>query len=193
MKNIAVFCGSGDGYNESYREQAYETGLALAEKGIHVIYGAARIGLMGAVADGVLNGGGNITGVIPNFLQTKEIVHDGLSELIVVKTMHERKLKMYDLCEAVMILPGGWGTMDEMFEMLTWGQMGMHEKPIGILNINGYYDALNAFNTTMVQEGFLDENTRSILMYSDGLDDLLDQMENYTPPSLPKYINKQTT
>ena len=193
MKHIAVFCGSSDGYNDSYREQAYQAGIALAEKGIHIIYGAARIGIMGAIADGVLNGGGKVTGVIPHFLQTKEIVHDGLTELIVVNTMHERKLKMYELCQGVLILPGGWGTMEELFEMLTWGQLGMHEKPIGILNINGYYDALNAFNSTMVQEGFLDECTRSILMYSDSLEELLAKMETYTAPELPKLINKQTT
>jgi uncharacterized protein (TIGR00730 family) len=177
MKHIAVFCGSSDGYNDSYREQAYQAG----------------IGIMGAIADGVLNGGGKVTGVIPHFLQTKEIVHDALTELIVVNTMHERKLRMYELCQGVLILPGGWGTMEEMFEMLTWGQLGMHEKPIGILNINGYYDALNAFNSTMVQEGFLDECTRSILMYSDSLEELLGKMENYTAPELPKLINKQTT
>lgn len=193
MKNLAVFCGSGDGYNESYREQAYQAGKMLAEKDIHVVYGAARIGIMGAVADGALHAGGKVTGVIPDFLRNKEIAHDQLTELIVVNTMHERKLKMYELCDGVMILPGGWGTMEEMFEMLTWGQLGMHEKPIGILNINGYYDALNAFNSTMVEEGFLDECTRSILMYSDTLEDLLEQMDNYTAPQLPKLINKQST
>lgn len=193
MNNIAVFCGSSDGYNDTYREQAYQAGLMLADRGIHVIYGAAKIGLMGAIADGVLQGNGRITGVIPHFLQRKEIVHDGLTELIVVDTMHERKLRMYERCEGVIVLPGGWGTMDEMFEMLTWGQLGMHTKPIGLLNINGYYDPLKALNSTMVQEGFLDECTNSILMFADSLEELLDKMTNYTAPDLPQVINKQTT
>lgn len=193
MKSIAVFCGSGDGYNDLYREQAYLAGSMLAERGIGVVYGAAKIGLMGAVADGVLNHNGYITGIIPHFLQTKEIVHEGLSELIVVNTMHERKLKMYERCNGVLILPGGWGTMDEMFEMLTWGQLGMHTKPIGLLNVNGYYDPLKAMNSIMVQEGFLNERTREILMYSDSLDELLEKMENYSAPDLPQVINKQTT
>lgn len=193
MNNIAVFCGSSDGYNDTYREQAYQAGLMLADRSIHVIYGAAKIGLMGAIADGVLQGNGRITGVIPHFLQRKEIVHDGLTELVVVDTMHERKLKMYERCEGVLVLPGGWGTMDEMFEMLTWGQLGMHTKPIGLLNINGYYDPLKALNATMVQEGFLDECTNSILMFADSLEELLDKMTNYTAPDLPQVINKQTT
>lgn len=193
MKSIAVYCGSGDGYNESYREQAYETGRMLAEKGLSVIYGGARIGLMGAVADGVLNNNGSITGVIPDFLRNKEIVHEGLTDLVVVSTMHQRKLVMYEQCDAILVLPGGWGTMDEMFEMLTWGQLGMHTKPIGLLNINGYYDALKALNTTMVQEGFLGECARSILLFSDSLPELLEKMESYEAPDIPQIINKQTT
>ncbi|MCB0697002.1 MAG: TIGR00730 family Rossman fold protein [Chitinophagaceae bacterium] len=193
MKSIAVFCGSGDGYNDIYREEAYQVGRQLAERGIEVVYGAARIGIMGAVADGVLSNNGKITGIIPGFLQTKEIAHDGLTELIVVETMHERKLKMYDKCDGVLVLPGGWGTMDEMFEMLTWGQLGMHSKPIGLLNINGYYDPLKAMNSTMVQEGFLDECTRSILMFSQSLTELLDKMDSYEGHDRPQVIDKQTT
>lgn len=193
MKSIAVYCGSGDGYNELYREQAYETGRMLAERGLHVIYGGAKIGLMGAVADGVLNNNGQITGVIPDFLRNKELMHESLTDMVVVSTMHQRKLVMYERCDAILVLPGGWGTMDEMFEMLTWGQLGMHTKPIGLLNINGYYDALKALNTTMVQEGFLGECARSILMFSDSLPELLDKMETYQAPDLPQVINKQTT
>lgn len=193
MKSIAVFCGSGDGYNNIYREEAYQVGRQLAERGLHVVYGAAKIGIMGAVADGVLAGNGKITGIIPSFLQTKEIAHEGLTELIVVDTMHERKLKMYDHCDAVLVLPGGWGTMDEMFEMLTWGQLGMHSKPIALLNINGYYDPLKAMNSTMVQEGFLDECSRTILMFSQSLEELLEKMENYEGHDRPQVIDKQTT
>lgn len=193
MKSISVFCGSSEGYNEVYREEAYHLGSELARRGLHTVYGGAKLGLMGAVADGALNNGGQVTGIIPNFLQTKEIVHEGLTELIVVDTMHERKLKMYERCDAVLVLPGGWGTMEEMFEILTWGQLGMHTKPIGLLNINGYYDALKALNSTMVEEGFLSECTRSILMFDRNLEDLLQKMENYTAPDLPQVINKQTT
>jgi len=193
MKSIAVFCGSGDGYNEIYREEAYQVGRQLADRGIHVVYGAAKIGLMGAVADGVLSNNGQVTGIIPGFLQTKEIVHEGLTELVVVDTMHERKLKMYDKCDGVLVLPGGWGTMDEMFEMLTWGQLGMHDKPIGLLNINGYYDPLKAMNSTMVQEGFLDECSRTILMFSQSLEELLEKMNNYEGHDRPQVIDKQTT
>jgi uncharacterized protein (TIGR00730 family) len=193
MKNIAVFCGSSEGYDESYREMAYTLGSMLADKGIGLIYGGGRIGLMGAVADGALSNGGRVTGVIPGFLQTKEIGHEGLTEMIVVDTMHQRKLKMNDLCDGVITLPGGWGTMEEFFEMLTWGQLGLHTKPIGVLNINGYYDSLSALCNIMVQEGFLQECTRNMLLISQSIDELLDMMYNYTPPELPKYIDKQTT
>lgn len=193
MKSIAVFCGSREGYNPVHREQAYRLGGLLAEKGIHLVYGAAKVGLMGAVADGVLNNNGSVTGVIPHFLEQKEIVHEGLSELILVNTMHERKLKMYDRSDAFMVLPGGWGTMEEMFEILTWGQLGMHEKPIGVLNINGYYDPLKAQNTMMVQEGFLSERIREILKFSPSAEDLLEWMEDYSAPETQQVINKQTT
>lgn len=193
MKNITVFCGSSDGYNDIYRENGFLVGSTLARQGIGVVYGGARIGVMGAVADGVLNNNGHITGVIPQFLQSKEIAHSGLSELIVVNTMHERKLKMYELSDGFIILPGGWGTMEEMFEILTWGQLGMHTKPIGLLNVNGYYDPLKAMNSTMVQEGFLNECANSILLYSPDINDLLEKMSDYQAPDLPQLINKQTT
>lgn len=193
MTNIAVFCGSGEGYNEVYREQAYQLGGMLADRGIRIIYGGARIGLMGAVAEGALANNGQVTGVIPYFLQSKEVAHEGLTEMIVVDTMHERKLKMYERCDAVIVLPGGWGTMDELYEMLTWGQLGLHKKPIGLLNINGFYEPLKVMNDMMVQEGFLNEFTRGILMFEYTLEDLLERMANYEPPALPRLINKQTT
>ena len=126
MKSIVVFCGSGDGYNETYRETAYLLGKTLAAQDIRIIYGGAKVGLMGALADGALQHGGKITGVIPYFLKTKEVVHDGLTELITVDTMHERKLKMSELGDGIITMPGGWGTMEELFEMLTWGQLGLH-------------------------------------------------------------------
>jgi uncharacterized protein (TIGR00730 family) len=193
MKSIVVFCGSGEGYNEVYREAAYELGRMLATKGIRIIYGGAKIGLMGALADGVLQEGGEIIGVIPSFLQTKEIAHTEITQLITVESMHERKLKMHELSDGVIALPGGWGTMEELFETLTWGQLGLHSKPIGLLNVNGFYEALKALCDNMVQEGFLNECNNSSLLMSESMEELLEQMEAYAPPEPPKWITKQTT
>ena len=194
MKSIVVFCGSGEGYNECYREAAYELGAMLAGRGIRVIYGGAKVGLMGALASGALENGGKVTGVIPTFLKTKEVAHDTLTELIVVDTMHERKLKMHELSDGIITMPGGWGTMEEMFEMLTWGQLGLHEKPVGLLNVNGYYDALKALSDNMVTEGFLDEFVNSSLLISESPEELLRKMEDYSPPiEAKKIMTRQTT
>lgn len=193
MKSIVVFCGSGEGYNECYREAAYELGQTLAARNVRIIYGGAKVGLMGALADGTLNNGGQIIGVIPDFLQTKEVAHDGLTELITVNTMHERKLKMYELCDGIIAMPGGWGTLEELFEMLTWSQLGLHTKPVGLLNVNGYYDALTAFCDNMVLEGFLNESVKATLLSSGSITDLLEQMDNYAAPEATKWITKQTT
>lgn len=193
MKSLAVFCGSSEGYDPVHRETAYELGVKLAERNIRMIYGGAKVGLMGVVADAMLANGGEVIGIIPEFLKTKEIAHEGLTELITVHTMHQRKLKMNELCDGVMTLPGGFGTLEEMFEMLTWGQLGLHSKPVALLNINGYYDALVALCTNMVSEGFLDECTRTMLLTSPLVDELLDMMNNYTAPEKTKYITRQTT
>ncbi len=193
MESIVVFCGSGEGYNELYRETAYQLGKTLAEQNIRVIYGGAKVGLMGALADGVLQHGGKIIGVIPYFLKTKEVAHEGLTELITVETMHDRKLKMSELSDGVITMPGGWGTMEEMFEMLTWGQLGLHTKPIGLLNVNGYYDALKALSDNMVQEGFLNECVNATLLMSDSIEELMEQMTAYVAPPAPKWITEQTT
>lgn len=193
MQNIAVFCGSSEGYNELYREVAYNVGNLLAGRGIGVVYGGACVGLMGAVADGALQNGGRVVGVIPTFLRRKEIVHEGLSELIVVDTMHERKLQMNRLCDAVIALPGGWGTMEELFEMLTWGQLGLHQKPIGLLNVNGFYEAIKAQCNNMVTEGFLEEQVNESLLISESAEELLYMMAEYTPLSLPKWLTERTT
>ncbi len=193
MKSIAVFCGSSEGYNEVYREAAYDLGRMLAERHIRIIYGGARIGLMGALADGALQHGGHVTGVIPEFLKTKEVAHEGLTHLITVHTMHERKLKMHELAEGVIAMPGGWGTMEELFEMLTWGQLGLHSKPVGLLNVNGYYDALHAFCTNMVQEGFLSECANTSLLMSQSPEELLELMDAYIPTDGEQLITKQTS
>jgi len=193
IKNIAVFCGSSEGFNEIYRETAWQTGEYLAEKNIGIIYGGGKIGLMGALADGVIEKAGTITGVIPAFLQRREIVHEGISDLVIVETMHERKLKMYELCDAVITLPGGLGTMEEMFEILTWAQLGLHQKPMGLLNINGYYDSLKALLNTMVQEGFLNESYGNMLLVSESLEELLTMMETYQAPEIPTILNTEMT
>jgi len=176
MKSIIVFCGSRDGYNEIYRETAYQLGAVLAQKKIKVVYGGAKVGLMGALAEGVLDNNGEIVGIIPYFLKTKEIAHDNLTTLISVTTMHERKMQMYELGECIIVLPGGWGTMDELFEVLTWGQLGLHSKPTGLLNVNGYYEPLVALCDNMVQEGFLDEPLNSNILIDGSIEDLLAQL-----------------
>ncbi|SEK99498.1 hypothetical protein SAMN05421740_103196 [Parapedobacter koreensis] len=192
MKNIVVFCGSSMGTDSSYEEQAYQLGKTLAESGIGLVYGGAKVGLMGAVANGALHHGGKVVGVLPHFLQTKEIAHTGLTELILVDTMHERKTKMNQLCDGVIALPGGFGTLEEFFEMFTWGQLGLHNKPMGLLNIGGFYDELIALVRRMVDNGFLKaENQQMLLCHSD-IPQLLEQMNNYQPPTVSKWITKET-
>ena len=191
MKRITVFCGSSSGTEEIYTSQATLLGQTLAKRNIELVYGGANVGLMGAVADGVLNAGGKVIGVLPDFLRSKEIAHRQLTELILVDTMHERKTKMNDLSDGVIALPGGFGTLDELFEMLTWGQLGLHKKPIGILNVDGFYDALIVFVQTAVEKGFLKPANQQMLLVSDSIDDLLDKMENYVAPTVGKWINKE--
>lgn len=189
MKRITVFCGSSFGTDAIYKQQATLLGQTLAKQNITLVYGGAKVGLMGAVADGVLEEGGEVIGVLPVFLQSKEIAHLGLTELIVVESMHERKTKMNDLCDGVIALPGGFGTIEELFEMLTWAQLGLHKKPIAILNINGYYDSLITFIQTMVQNGLLKEVNQKMLLVSDNIENLLFQMSNYEAPTVGKWIN----
>lgn len=189
MKRITVFCGSSFGTDKIYKEQAALLGKTLAQQNIELVYGGANVGLMGAVADGVLNEGGKAIGVLPNFLRSKEIAHLGLTELIVVESMHERKTKMNDLCDGVIALPGGFGTLEELFEMLTWGQLGLHKKPIGILNINGFYDFLIELTKVMVEKGLLKPVNQEMLLVSDTIEDLLHQMRNYVPPATGKWID----
>ncbi|PBI90783.1 LOG family protein YvdD [Flavobacterium sp. ACN2] len=191
MKRITVFCASSFGTEKIYEEQAILVGKALAEQDIELVYGGANVGLMGAVADGALNAGGKVIGVLPNFLRSKEIAHLGLTELVLVESMHERKTKMNDLCDGVIALPGGFGTLEELFEMLTWAQLGLHKKPIAILNINGFYDSLIALLQTMTEKGLLKEVNQKMLLVSDSIDDLLHQMQNYTAPTVGKWIDKK--
>ncbi|MEG0850822.1 MAG: TIGR00730 family Rossman fold protein [Flavobacterium sp.] len=191
MQRITVFCASSFGTEKIYEEQANALGKTLAEQNIELVYGGANVGLMGAVADGALNAGGKVIGVLPNFLRSKEIAHHGLTELILVESMHERKTKMNDLCDGVIALPGGFGTLEELFEMLTWAQLGLHKKPIAILNINGFYDSLIELLKGMVEKGLLKDVNQKMLLVSDNIEDLLNKMRNYVPPTVGKWIDKE--
>ena len=193
MKRITVFCGSSFGTEDIYRSQAMALGKSLAQKGIELVYGGANVGLMGTVADGVLSEGGRVTGVLPHFLQSKEIAHEGLTELILVDSMHERKTKMNDLCNGVIALPGGFGTLEEFFEMLTWAQLGLHKKPIAVLNIDGFYDALKVLIQVMVDKGFLKAVNQEMLLVSDNIEELLNKMSEYVAPEVGKWISKTTS
>ncbi len=181
MKSVVVFCASGDGVNPIYLETAFKVGAFMAEKGIAVVYGGAKIGLMGAVADGALSKGGKVIGVLPNFLASREIAHPDLSELILVESMHERKLKMHELSDGILTLPGGFGTFEELFEMLTWAQLGLHQKPIGILNTKGYYNYLIGMVSHMRDEGLLREKHVDLMLVHEQIEHLFDQMNTYIP------------
>ena len=189
MKRITIFCGSSMGNKDSFKSTTAKLGKALVKRNIDLVYGGAKVGLMGAIADAVLTSGGKVIGVLPGFLQAKELAHEGLTELILVDTMHERKMKMNELCDGVLALPGGFGTLEELFEMLTWGQLGLHKKPVALLNINGFYDSLNQLTSTMVDSGFLKEANRDMLLTDSDIDILLDKMEHYKAPELAKWLS----
>ncbi|WP_339754023.1 TIGR00730 family Rossman fold protein [uncultured Winogradskyella sp.] len=191
MKSISVFCGSSEGNDEKIVDEAYRLGETLAEQNITLIYGAAKIGVMGKVAQGVIDNKGETIGVIPIFLKTKEIVHSELTELIVTDNMHDRKVIMYERSDGFIIIPGGFGTMDEFFEITTWGQLGLHTKPIGILNTNGYYDALIAQCKMMVERGFLKQDNLDAVVVDVTIIGLLEKMNNYKPLPAPKWLNKE--
>ncbi len=193
MKRITVFCGSSFGTDEIYKEQAYILGETLAKNNIEVVYGGANVGLMGAVADGALSVKGKVIGVLPDFLKGKEIAHRNLTELIITETMHERKVKMNELSDGVIAMPGGYGTLEEFFEMLTWGQLGLHKKPIAILNINGFYNELKLLIQTMVDKGFLKSINQEMLLISNNIDELINMMQNYKAPTVGKWITNETT
>lgn len=193
MNNIAVFCGSSFGKNDIYTVQAAALGKAIAKRKSTLIYGGAKVGLMGVIANAALDAGGKVIGVLPRFLQTKEIAHTELTELILVDTMHDRKAKMSELCDGVIAIPGGYGTMEEFFELLTWGQLGLHQKPVAILNVNGFYNGLITLIDNMVTQGFLKQFNRDMLLVDDNIEKLITKMEKYTPPPVNKWISIETT
>lgn len=193
MKNIAVFCASSDGNDKIISEESYRLGKILAQKGIGLVYGGSKLGLMGRVAGGALDHDGKVIGVIPDFLKTKEVVHTGLTELITTKDMHERKLKMHELSDGFIALPGGFGTFEELFEIVTWGQLGLHKNPIGLLNINGFYDDLIAMLKTMLRTELLRKENFDMLLIADNSEELLKKMHNFKPVPVPKWMNKEQT
>jgi uncharacterized protein (TIGR00730 family) len=167
VKSVCVFTGSSAGTRPEYREAARDLGRLLAERGIGLVYGGARVGLMGAVADAALEAGGSVIGVIPEALVAREIAHTALTELHVVGSMHERKALMADLSDAFVALPGGWGTLEEFFEVLTWALLGFHSKPCALLNVGGYFDRLLAFVEHAAAEGFVRQNPRELVLVAD--------------------------
>jgi uncharacterized protein (TIGR00730 family) len=193
MKSVAVYCGSSSGNKEEYTQQAQAMGRELARRGLTLVYGGGCVGLMGVIADAVLAGGGKVIGVIPSFLADKELAHKGCTELHVVETMHQRKLLMADLAEGFVAMPGGFGTLEELFEVLTWGQLGLHGKPVGLLNTLGFYDALLALLDHMSGEAFLRvENRQQVLQNTDAAA-LLDAMAGYQPARLEKWLTPSIT
>jgi len=181
MKRLAVYCGSATPADPTYIEGARALGLAFAERGIGLVYGGGRTGLMGAIADGALEGGGEVIGVIPQALVDAEVAHRGLTELHVVSGMHQRKQMFTDLSDGFVTIPGGTGTMDELWEALSWAQLGYHADPVGLLNTAGYYDHLIAFWEKMGEVGFLRPQHRDLLIVADTLDVLLDRMAAHVP------------
>jgi uncharacterized protein (TIGR00730 family) len=186
MKRICVFCGSSPGARPDYAQAARQLGQALADRDMGLVYGGGRVGLMGEIAESVLKAGGEVTGVVPQGLVDKEVAFNELSDLRVVPSMHERKALMVELSDAFIALPGGLGTFEEFFEVLTWAQLSLHQKPCGLLNVAGYFAALMSFLDHAVDEQFIKPEHRSILLIDESSDALLDRIEAYQPPKLDK-------
>ncbi len=184
---IAVYCGSSPGNDPRFIAAAVATGRALAARGIRLVYGGGGVGLMGAVADAALAAGGSVTGIIPEFLDTRELKHPHITDMRVTATMHERKLLMVTESRAFLALPGGFGTLDELFEVLTWAQLRIHTQPIGLLNVDGFFNHLLGFLDHLVHTAFLTAQDRARILTSADIDDLLDQLERWTPPADTKF------
>ncbi len=193
MKRICVYCGSNPGRLPDYREAAAELGRELVRRNIGLVYGGASIGVMGAVADAVLEHGGEAIGVIPQSLATREVAHTRLSELIVVTSMHERKAHMADLADGFIALPGGWGTFEEIFEILTWAQLGIHSKPCGLLNVANYFAHLALFLQHAMDERFVREEYKPMIIMEQEPGALLDRFSAYQPPQVRKWIGPDET
>jgi len=190
LRRICVYCGANSGLDPRYRESAWQLGAALALAGLGVVYGGGNVGLMGAVADGALSVGGEVIGVIPRALMEKELGHRGVSKLFEVGSMHERKALMVDLSDAFIALPGGFGTLDELFETLTWLQLEFHHKPIGLLNVGGYFDGLMAFVAHMRDHGFVKPEHAACLLVESDAAALLSALRAFSPPRLGKWMEQ---
>ena len=195
MKSICVFAGSSIGARPEYRAAAEELGRALAARHVKVVFGGGQVGLMGVLADAVLAGHGHVTGVIPEAMVAREIAHTGLSDLRIVSSMHERKAMMAGLADAFVALPGGWGTLEEFFEVLTWAQLGLHRKPCVLLNIAGYFDGLLSFLEHSIDQQFVRRENSALVLVAASVNDLLEQLDRYhdPPPPAEKWIDRAST
>ena len=188
--NICVFCGSSMGASPVYKEAAAALAAAIVEKGWSLVYGGGQVGLMGVVANTVLELGGEVTGVIPRFLNTREVAHNGVTHLEIVETMHERKALMEKRSDAFVALPGGFGTYEELMEIVTWGQLGLHRKPIGVLNVDGFYDPLLAQMEKGIECGFIGEQFRELMVSSGEVSELVGLLESFSPGSFERFLDR---
>ena len=193
MKRICVYCGSSSGARQSYVQAARTLGASLVRRGLGLVYGGSNVGLMGALADTMLEQGGEVIGVIPGSVVIKEVAHTGLTDLRIVGSMHERKALMAELADGFIALPGGFGTLEEFCEIVTWVQLGLHRKPCGLLNVEGYYDGLLSFLNHMVAEGFVRPEYRSVVLTDSEADGLLEKFSKYEAPLLRKWIDPDET
>jgi uncharacterized protein (TIGR00730 family) len=193
VSSVCVFCGSNGGADPAYLEAAGAAGRGLAERGIRLVYGGGKVGMMGAIADAALDAGGDVVGVIPRQIFDLEIGHEGVDDLRVVGSMHERKALMADLADAFVALPGGIGTFEELFEVFTWAHLGLHAKPLGLLDVAGYYVPLEAMLDHAVDERFLRPATRAMLVREDSLDGLLTRFADWAAPELPRWIDRDSS
>jgi uncharacterized protein (TIGR00730 family) len=193
LKSVCVFCGSRSGGRAEYRESAEGLGSLLAARGLRLVYGGGSTGLMGVVANTMLAAGGQVLGIIPESLATKEVAHFGVSELRVVESMHARKAAMADEADAFIALPGGFGTFEELFEIVTWAQLGLHAKPVGILNVDGFFDGLLSLVDHAITEGFILPSQRALLIESRSSAELLDRLATHHPNPAPHYLTREET
>jgi uncharacterized protein (TIGR00730 family) len=193
LQSVCVFCGSSPGIDPAYAQAARSLGRTLAEAEVRLVFGGGHVGLMGVISNAALEAGGEAIGIIPKSLVERELAHPGLTDLRIVGSMHERKAMMSDLSEGFITLPGGTGTLEEFFEVLTWAQLGEHEKPCGLLNVAGYYDPLLAVFDQMVDEGFLSASNRALVLVESEPDKLLRRLDLYRPPETPKWIDRSET
>jgi uncharacterized protein (TIGR00730 family) len=192
MKTICVYCGANAGFDEAYAEAGRAFARGLGARDLNLVYGAGNVGLMGIIADEALAQGVHVTGVIPGFLKEKEVCHTEIQEVVVTETMHERKAIMEQRSDAFVALPGGFGTLDELAEILTWSQLGLHSKPIALLNVNNYFTPFIQFADHIMEQGFLKQTNRKLLLDADTIDELFDKIESYTPPpETGKWLNRQ--